>query len=1451
MKKNKLLAGVLSLAMAASMLPMTMLTASATETAVASKSGYIYYEDFEGDTYDTSLDIPSTITQRWSSTLTTDEETANKYLNYASKGQNLGGGSEDGYDDTTGNVYRLLWDETAVEIPDGEYELSYKVNRSTTGLAFAPVFGNGTDKSNITKVASLSSNYNVIGNWATSFVAGEWNTITVKLTVLNGQVSYNKTDLVVSNSAGTGNDSANQTFLTAGSEKVYFLGFVAEDGNSWASTTITCGIDDIYLRDVNAVVGNDVTFVVGNGQDNVVATIAEDGNGNYPYPKAQTASDGAFVGWYTDETYTTKYDGTNDDDNIVYAKWDKNYVYFENFENEKYYDTSFDMPLIIKDIWSNEIVTADDNSYMNYQSAASGIAGKSTDDGYAITTGNQYRTFWTDSAVELSDGEYVLSYRINRTGSRMGFYPIFGNSTDESTSVAAAHTASAYSAVGDWNTNFKEGEWNTITATFTVENGQVKIAQNEVVVENATNGSVASQKTLTYLTEGSEKVYFLGFTGHEGNMYTYAQTTYAIDDIYIMKPFQPSITYVTNMEGLTYDVDYVDMGGSIELPTPTSTDKRFLGWYTTADFQAGTEFTGENVTEDVTVYAKWSSDIFSATFDSETLTADEEMFLSPTMAEGTTQRWQSTRTDDGYMEYKVIGDYVSGNNVAFKVDLSLIKIDENATYEVGYSFNRNSSRGFDEIAELRLNNAYAKGDMAGWQVDWWSASNIDVFLSRDDVYPENSTDYSKTTYAPQNSNIKNMSGWTDVRIRFSLNGDTVTADNYLANGTATYYTTYTDTSGNKVAADPVSFTFASHGSSLKPISAFSYFATTETTTTARQTQVDESFYFDNFYIKIVKEETTDVKFMTGDEAIAGGVIEATATDGIISEVPDLTGAREGYVFEGWYTEENGGGSKLANDGSMVSGEEVTFYAYWVKEYTVTFIDRDSVIATETTTDGTVTVPETPENVEKFLGWYIEDTDTMFENGAVASDIRVVAKWSKVLYSATFDGELTEDEAKLAAVEYSDYPQRWTSEVEDGKIIYTVNTTETLSSNNNTIFSLNPSISLDENATYEISYKFDINTVRTLSNFGYVQLTGNNATRGLGAWNINDNYGNEGADTYARLTRADVYPETADTRLPSIEINMEEVEGYVDVKLRFSLNGDTLTDENYLENGTGTYYVTYRSTDGALITLEKDFTFRSHSNGLAPTTLTAFSASEATDKNYNTDGTSFYLDDVVVRVNPEKAKVTFDANGGAFGTSTTLDVEASLAGVVTPPTAPAYDGYAFSGWFFDKAGTKPFVTNNITEDVTVYARWQQTPNATFSIADASKKVPVGTDVVVTFDSELLTNTITTAGFEIYKGDTKLDSSSYKVTSKLDSARNTIVTIKFTSNLEYNTDYRVVLTDKVQNYYGGTTAETSFTTDVMAIKAVFDTTGMSHSTIGEAANGKFTLTFKVYSEDYAVE
>jgi hypothetical protein len=72
---------------------------------------------------------------------------------------------------------------------------------------------------------------------------------------------------------------------------------------------------------------------------------------------------------------------------------------------------------------------------------------------------------------------------------------------------------------------------------------------------------------------------------------------------------EPVITCKVN--GADYSID-------TRLPAdPTYTDMEFLGWYTTKNYQEGTEYTGGELTEDIIVYAKFRLTLDLAAMEKE------------------------------------------------------------------------------------------------------------------------------------------------------------------------------------------------------------------------------------------------------------------------------------------------------------------------------------------------------------------------------------------------------------------------------------------------------------------------------------------------------------------------------------------------------------------------------------------------------------------------------------------------------------------------------------------------------------------------------------------------------------------------------------------------------------------------------------------------------------------
>ena len=109
---------------------------------------------------------------------------------------------------------------------------------------------------------------------------------------------------------------------------------------------------------------------------------------------------------------------------------------------------------------------------------------------------------------------------------------------------------------------------------------------------------------------------------------------------------------------------------------------------------------------------------------------------------------------------------------------------------------------------------------------------------------------------------------------------------------------------------------------------------------------------------------------------------------------------DGYRFEGWYTQENGG--ELFNFNQAIT-EDVTVYAHWSEvkpDPTVSFDCGGKAEGTSKVVQhgGTVTPPDDPKaDGYRFEGWYTQENGgELFNfNQAITEDVTVYAHWSEV------------------------------------------------------------------------------------------------------------------------------------------------------------------------------------------------------------------------------------------------------------------------------------------------------------------------------------------------------------------------------------------------------------------------------------------------------------------------
>ena len=130
--------------------------------------------------------------------------------------------------------------------------------------------------------------------------------------------------------------------------------------------------------------------------------------------------------------------------------------------------------------------------------------------------------------------------------------------------------------------------------------------------------------------------------------------------------------------------------------------------------------------------------------------------------------------------------------------------------------------------------------------------------------------------------------------------------------------------------------------------------------------------------------------------------EGTKTQEIIDAASKITEptapTKEGYRFDGWYYDNNGGKAKWNFDTDTVT-RAMTLTAKWVRTYTVTFETSGGSAVNPVTVDAgsTVTKPADPmKSGYTFGGWYKDSTLQTpwdFANGTVTADTTLYAKWT--------------------------------------------------------------------------------------------------------------------------------------------------------------------------------------------------------------------------------------------------------------------------------------------------------------------------------------------------------------------------------------------------------------------------------------------------------------------------
>jgi uncharacterized repeat protein (TIGR02543 family) len=122
-------------------------------------------------------------------------------------------------------------------------------------------------------------------------------------------------------------------------------------------------------------------------------------------------------------------------------------------------------------------------------------------------------------------------------------------------------------------------------------------------------------------------------------------------------------------------------------------------------------------------------------------------------------------------------------------------------------------------------------------------------------------------------------------------------------------------------------------------------------------------------------------------------------------------SKTNYIFGGWYTQQNGGGTQLTSSTTVT--ENITVYAKWtVTQHTVTFNADGGSPATQTRTvnsgSSVGSLPSAPSKTDyAFCGWYTGTNGggTQFTaSTTVSGNMTVYAKWTVTQYAVTFNAD---------------------------------------------------------------------------------------------------------------------------------------------------------------------------------------------------------------------------------------------------------------------------------------------------------------------------------------------------------------------------------------------------------------------------------------------------------------
>ena len=752
---------------------------------------------------------------------------------------------------------------------------------------------------------------------------------------------------------------------------------------------------------------------------------------------------------------------------------------------------------------------------------------------------------------------------------------------------------------------------------------------------------------------------------------------------------------------------------TIIAPTPpTRIGFTFGGWYKESGFINEWNFALDKVTDNITLFAKWTISVYTVTFNSQggSAVASVNANYNSTITAPTTPTLTGYTFGGWFKEAACINAWTFASDVVSANTTLYAKWTINS-YTVTFN-----AQGGTAVASVNANynttiTAPTAPTRTGYTFWGWykEAACTNTWTFTSDVVTANTTLYGK---------------WT-------INTYTVTFNSQGGSAVASINANYNTTITTPTAPTRTGYTFGGW---------YKETACTNTWTFA----TDRVMAITTLYAKWTINTYTVTFNAQGGSAVAN--INANFNTTITAPASPT---RIGYDFSGWYKE-----AACINAWTFASDKVTTntiLYAKWTT-YTVTFNSQGgSIVASVNTSfNTTISAPASPDlEGYTFGGWFKEAACTNswnFANDRVTANTTLYAKWAINTYTVTFNSNGGTPVASVTAV----YNTKISEPTPPAKTGYTfdgwyINLSDPFRFNFN-LYKITNNTALQAKwipITYYVTFYSEgigvnsrgaeYNTpverpddpVRTghIFNGWYKEPTF------ITPWNFSTDLVTSTMSLYAKWT-AITYTVTFNSQggssIPNVVVNhgAKVAEPTPPIRNGYTLRGwydqptdgfiwffdySTVTEDMtlYAYWMINTYTITFDSKGGtpvASVSTEFNSTITAPS---APTrtgyAFVGWYKDEAltTPWNFNSDVVTANAT-LFAKWSANLYIVSFDSKGG----SSVNYIEASYNSTINRPADPTKTGYTFAGWFKDQAliAQWNFSTDVVTSHMYLYAKW---------------------------------------------------------------------------------------------------------------------------------------------------